>query len=90
MINRNLFLKAIATYSRDVQKIIAIEELAELQHALCKSFRENNPLQVEEEIGDVIIMIEQLKIIYNEASINNFIKKKMERLEKMLDGSSRP
>ena len=80
-----IFIKAIKTFGGDMQKIVAIEELAELQQALSKDIRgkEHN---VEEEIADVFIMLMQLELMYDRNKIKEWIDKKIERLDKRLRG----
>ena len=58
----------INTYGTRSQEDIAIEELSELQKAILKHRRDANEITMSEiidEIADVEIMIEQLKIIYS-------------------------
>lgn len=58
--------KAIETYGADLQKQVAIEEMAELTKEICKDFRgKGNKDNIIEEIADVSIMLAQLMIIYN-------------------------
>lgn len=75
--------KAIKTFGGDMQKIVAMEELAELQQALSKDIRgkEHN---VEEEIADVTIMLMQLGVMYDKKEIEDWIDKKIDRLDKRL------
>lgn len=77
--------KAIKTFGGDIQKIVAMEELAELQQALSKDIRgkEHN---VEEEIADVTIMLWQLGVMYDKKKIEEWIDKKIDRLDKRLRG----
>lgn len=56
-----IFRKAILDYGKMPQKIKTIEELAELIYALSIG----NPNMIAEEMADVSIMLEQLKLIYN-------------------------
>ena len=67
--NKIILKDAIETYGVPSQLDKAKEELAELIVAICKDDEDN----VLEEIGDVLIMLEQLKIIYN---IDEYILKK--------------
>lgn len=62
--------------------MVAIEEMAELQKELTKDLRgEGNAEHIAEEIADVIIMIEQLTIIYkNGQRVDEYINKKLQRL----------
>lgn len=55
---------AIDTYGTDNQTDVAIEEMAELTQALIHN-RRGRPANIPEEIADVEIMLEQLKIIHD-------------------------
>ena len=58
--------KAIEVYGKDLQKQVAIEEMAELTKEICKDFRgKGNREHIIEEIADVCIMLDQLMIIYD-------------------------
>lgn len=65
------------------QKHVAIEELSELIHALSRELqgREDN---VIEEIGDVEIVLTQLKIIYSRDAINRLKLEKLRNIRKSL------
>lgn len=57
--------KRVARHYGINQAIVAIEELSELQKELCKMERGLGTLDhLTEEIADVYVMLEQLKIIY--------------------------
>jgi NTP pyrophosphatase (non-canonical NTP hydrolase) len=77
---REVCEKAVNTYGRDIQMIIAMEECGELIQALSKYLRgkEHN---VEEEIADMEIMIQQLKIMFDSKSIDEWVEKKINRLD---------
>lgn len=58
--------KAIEVYGKDLQKQVAIEEMAELTKEICKDFRgKGNREHIIEEMADVCIMLDQLMIIYD-------------------------
>lgn len=85
-----LYNKAIAKWGRAAQVDMAIEEMAELTLALCKSKRETKSKDwldnVYEEIADVLIMLDQLRIIYGDVNAVNIIRcQKLERLAKGLE-----
>lgn len=62
---KDLYLQLIHKFGIKNQIIIAIEELSELQKELCKSLRgERNIRGITEEIADVEIMLEQLKLLF--------------------------
>lgn len=79
----NVIERAIKKNGLDMQLTVAIEELAELQQAICK-YKRGEEHNIEEEIADVKIMIEQLETIFNKDTIRNWRNKKINRLDKRL------
>lgn len=84
---------AIDSYGRVNQVIKTVEELSELSQTLCKiltsKFTDDRSEIFEnifEEMADVEIMLEQCKMIFykSEDKINDYKKKKIERLERRL------
>lgn len=78
---------AIRRYGVDMQTDIAIEEMSELTKAIIKERRIKSAATVEnvcEEIADVLIMMEQLCLIYPPGYIEKYINFKLQRLEKRL------
>ena len=66
--NRNNLLFIINCHGTKSQEDVAIEEMAELQKAILKHRRnagEETRAEIIDEIADVEIMMEQLKIIYS-------------------------
>ena len=65
MNERQILGRAISFYGSEMQRVIAIEELSELQKELCKSLRlgADRP-HIAEEIADVQIMLEQMMMLY--------------------------
>ncbi len=62
---KQLYKQLIEKY-KEKQIVVAIEELSELQKELCKSLRgKTNIHNILEEIADVLIMIEQMKLYFN-------------------------
>lgn len=85
-----LFL--INHYGTFNQKLIAIEEMAELQKAIVKHIRqesEENINSVIEEIADVQVMLEQLKMIFScKSKIDEIMDAKIDRqIKRIMDGS---
>lgn len=81
MERKELYKKILNNYG-DAQIIVAIEELSELQKELCKSLRSNyNYGNIVEEIADVEIMLEQMKIYFeiNEDEIEEMKEIKIKR-----------
>lgn len=61
-----IYKELIKKHGKEKQIIVAIEEMSELTKECCKFFRgKENKNNLIEEITDVEIMIEQLKIIFN-------------------------
>lgn len=61
----DIFERIIQKFGEEKQIVVAIEELSELQKALCKYLRNGElTYNLLEEIADVTIMLEQLKIIF--------------------------
>lgn len=86
--------RAIATYGAKEQCLKCIEEMSELTKALLKLRYCEKPYEIQilqdavnEEMADVEIMLDQLRIIFdNEESIARWKEKKVERLERRLNG----
>lgn len=60
-------VNAIRTYGYRAQLAMAIEEMSELTKAICKYWRHQNKEtcdQILEEMADVEIMLEQMKIMF--------------------------
>ena len=86
-----IYKKLIAKFGVKNQIIVAIEELSELQKELCKTLRgEENKPNICEEIADVEIMLEQIKMLYDinevvEFEKNNKLKRTNDRYLKIID-----
>ena len=77
---------AIAHYGEQMQVIVAIEELSELQKELTKFLRgQADERHINEEMADVEIMLEQLKLMFgNRAAVTYWSHKKIDRLRKRI------
>lgn len=85
MLNENIYAKAIEIFGHENQLIVAIEELSELQKELTKALR--GKLRIEkllEEMADVEIILEQLKLMYSDCQIEKLTK--ISRLKELIDG----
>jgi hypothetical protein len=83
-----VYKKAIERFGKVHQITKAVEEMSELQKELCKvQIGEMEWMNVIEEIADVEIMLEQLRLIFNsDRDIERVKGIKIERLErKMLE-----
>ena len=78
-------------YGKELQTIVAIEEMAELTKVLSKIYRhkgasERDRQALEEEMADVMLMLKQMQIIYGitDEALNGEIEFKIYRtLERM-------
>lgn len=93
--NQNLYRDVEIIFGRKHQAIKAVEELSELQQAICKIQLADVPTNkmydnLFEEIADVEIMIEQVKRLY-ECSDEVAIRKKMkiDRLHVIVKGNKK-
>lgn len=82
--NQDLLIKAITKFGMTKQRTKAAEEAAELIQALLKDVL-GEPHNVEEEIADMEIMLAQMRLIYNQDTINGFIDAKLERLKRRIN-----
>lgn len=83
-----ILLKAINTYGKVTQCIVAMEELSELQKEISKALRgKSNSDNLAEEIADVTIMIMQLQLIFGikDEEVCEQISYKVKRLEGRLE-----
>lgn len=78
-------LRAVDHYGVEHQKRKALEELGEL---ICELSREQDNRtdreHIREELADVIIMCEQLRIIYGAQETDSWIDRKLQRLREMM------
>lgn len=84
--SKKLYQKVSTKYGVRAVLTKGTEELAELISAIAKLL--NSPIEddnVCEEIADVEIMIEQLRLIFDSDKIDEYKKYKLERLEKMVN-----
>lgn len=81
--NKEELLFIINCHGTKMQEDVAIEEMAELQKAIIKHRRyagEETMAEIIDELADVEIMIEQLKIIYScKKEVENRIDYKINR-----------
>jgi NTP pyrophosphatase (non-canonical NTP hydrolase) len=83
---RQVYIKALKRFGHAPQKVMFMEEAAELTKELSKSMRgKENIDDICEEIADVQIMLDQLKVMYGERECRIKFYEKFKRLEGMLD-----
>lgn len=80
-----IYEMAITKYGQMNQIIKAVEEMSELTKELCKLLANDSKYSIEgiaEEIADVTIMIEQLRLMYNiNDEVCEMMDSKIRRLE---------
>ena len=76
------YQEAINTFGPENQEEVAVEEMAELTKEICKNWRgKDNRAAIAEEIADVTIMLEQLRIIFDvNNAVCDYMDAKIERL----------
>lgn len=79
--------RALDTYGSTLQIAMVFEEMSELQKELCKYLRGKcSPASIAEEIADVEIMLEQMKMLFCcTDDVRNERRRKVERLKERLD-----
>lgn len=79
--------RALDTYGSLPQIVMVFEEMSELQKELCKYLRgKYSPASIAEEIADVEIMLEQMKMLFCcTDDVRNERRRKVERLKERLD-----
>lgn len=76
--NKKIYTYLINKFGKKEQITVAIEELSELQKELCKYLRYFGKIDINhisEEMADVEIMLEQLKVIFNNSIDVEYRKK---------------
>jgi len=84
---RKICLRAIDHFGVNHQKEKAVEELLELGTEIMHDLDGRARMDaIREELADVIIMAEQLRIIYGGRAVDEWIENKLERLERRIAG----
>ena len=85
----DLYSRAVNTFGETSRLILAIEEMSELTKELSKYIRgRQNVGGICEEMADVEIMLEQLKIVFrNRAAVDYHRSQKLQRLSDKLNGN---
>ena len=69
----------------DKQYIMLFEEMAELTKEISKHMRgKQNQTEIAEEIADVQIMLDQMKLRFGKKQVEYFMDSKLARLEKLI------
>lgn len=83
---KRMCLRAIDHFGVDHQKEKAVEELLELGTEIMHDLDGRARMDaIREELADVIIMAEQIRIIYGGAEVDRWIERKLVRLGHKID-----
>ena len=87
MTDIDIYTEAIKTFGALPQMVVAIEECSELQKEIVKIIRKKGNLtNLAEEIADVEIMLEQLKLIFTvHDKVIEQKSRKIERLKRTIE-----
>lgn len=87
-----IFCDAIHTFGMQKQILMVFEEMAELQKELCKYLRNGESdeavCRVAEELADVEIMLDQMKLLFGTGRVQREREKKVQRLRARLDAQA--
>lgn len=89
MIEKQILWAAIDKWGIESQIILLMEECAELTVALSHKWR-GQDVNVIEEIADVQIMLDTLKLVFGEDEVKQAIRTKVARLKKRLGANENP
>lgn len=85
MDDKEVLKEAIEHWGSGMQIMMLFEEMGELQTALTHYMRNRiEAPSVEEEIADVQVMLNQMKIIFDEENIQLIYEEKLRRLDNMI------
>lgn len=77
---RSIMAEIISYYGHESQKMMLLEEMAELQKEICKDMRYDPDLEaITEEMADVMIMLEQIQILHK--ITNEKLHRQLRRIE---------
>lgn len=85
-----IFRNALQTFGMQAQILMVLEEMAELQKELCKYLRngESDDCRIAEELADVEIMLDQMKLLFGTGRVQREREKKVQRLRARLDAQA--
>lgn len=86
MSENELYFQALTAWGLDAQLNMIVEECSELIQAIQK-FKRGQITNVTEELADVEIMCEQMRVIFSSYEIDQWKTKKLRRLENLLTHS---
>ena len=85
---QEIYKKALELWGEQFQVMMAIEEMAELMQKLSQYYRQNRIVSQDDvlkEIADVEILLNQLKLIFDDEDYQSFRFIKQEKLNKLIN-----
>ena len=84
-----VYAMALDKFGAGKQLVVAIEEMSEVQKEICKAIRgEVNLMHLAEEVADVSIMMEQLRLMFGiNGEVCAVMDAKVERLRQRIEQS---
>jgi len=90
MNGKDLYAKAVDKWGREAQLFMALEEFAEISHAVCKLVRDQGSVaELTDCLADAQVMMEQLSFMFEipDEKIKEVKEIKLRRLQKLLEGN---
>jgi len=77
MVQSNIYRELVDKFGQKHQMYVLVEEMGEATAAISQFLNRNRDVEEEmlEEIADVVIMLEQMKVIYGERLVQAVLKK---------------
>ena len=77
MVQSNIYRELVDKFGQQHQMYVLVEEMGEATAAISQFLNRNRDVEEEmlEEIADVVIMLEQMKVIYGERLVQAVLKK---------------
>ena len=87
MNKRETYKNAIKYWGKELQLGMLTEEVSELMIAInrYRRGRETNKNKIAEEIADVKIMLEQIQVMFNITSVNQWHEQKLLKLKRLME-----
>lgn len=88
---RETSIAALAKWGADVQLLQTQEELMELAIAIShfRRGRSGSRQEILEEVGDVYLMLDQVRAMFGDGEIDNAVIKSVEKLSAMLNAGGK-
>lgn len=86
-LQKTTLVRAINHFGVEAQTEKALEEMGELITELSRRHSSRGDKEkIAEEVADALVMLEQLRIIYGGELVDGYVARKLERLEKKMNG----